>query len=323
LTRPGGRSSEQGPLDKGQEPELPVIDPRRLKLALAQLPARLRRALGFFRNITGFTAVASLRSAAAEVGDGLPLWPPVHPRCVEQLHTVGEAPCDEQWDYHVRSSLRSRRSHSHTCPLGLRCSCVPIYLGEALVGVAKLVVNSGTSADAFSSAKATLALAVSSVCQESYVSILSEELQALRQRVSGFQRLESHGARRAGDPTEQTASPDEEGGVVGSGTIVDRALDHLHQHFMDPDLSLEAVAAAFECNPNYLTQHFTQLVGQHMHGYITALRVDRACCELLGTDLPIKRIALESGFRDAAALSRVFHRQVGVSPSEYRRIFTG
>jgi AraC-like DNA-binding protein len=189
--------------------------------------------------------------------------------------------------------------------------------------VAKLVVDSGTSADALSSAKATLALAVSSVCQESYTSVLSEELQALRQRVSGFQRLDSPDARRAGNPTEQTASPGEEGGVVGSGTIVDRALDHLHRHFMDPDLSLAAVSAALECNPNYLTQRFTQLVGQQMHGYIVALRVDHACCELLGSDLPIKRIALESGFRNAAALSRTFHRQVGVSPREYRRIFTG
>jgi AraC-like DNA-binding protein len=152
---------------------------------------------------------------------------------------------------------------------------------------------------------------------------LWEELQALRHRVSGFQRLESPGAQRAGDPNERTPSPDEEGGAVDSGTIVDRALDHLHQRFMDPNLSLAAVAAALECNPNYLTQRFTQLVGQHMRGYIVALRVDRACRELLGTDLPIKRIALESGFRDSTGLSRVFHRQVGVSPSEYRRIFAG
>jgi AraC-like DNA-binding protein len=154
--------------------------------------------------------------------------------------------------------------------------------------VAKLVVDSGTSADAFSSATATLALAVSSVCQESYTSVLWEER-----------------------------------GAVDSGTIVDRALDHLHQRFVDPDLSLAAVAAALECSPNYLTQRFTQVLGQRMHGYIVALRVDRACRELLSTDLPIRRIAQESGFRDAAGLSRAFHRQVGVSPSEYRRIFAG
>jgi AraC-like DNA-binding protein len=186
--------------------------------------------------------------------------------------------------------------------------------------VAKLVVDSGTSADAFSSATGTLALAVSAVCQESYASVLWEELQALRQRVSGFQRLESPVVRRAGDPKERMESPDEDGGAVDSGTIVDRALDHLHQHFMNPDLSLAAVAAASKCNPNYLTQRFTQLVGQHMRGYIAALRVDHACRRLLGTDLPIKRIALESGFRDAAGLSRAFRRQ---EPSSNRRVVNG
>jgi AraC-like DNA-binding protein len=299
------------------------MDPRRLELALAQLPARLRRARRVFRDLTGLTAVTSVRSAAPELSDELPLSPPMHPRCVEQIRTVGDAPCDEQWDFHVRSSLRSRRSHSHTCPLGLRCSCVPIYLGEALVGVAKVVVDSDTSADAFSSATATLALAVSSVCQGSYTSVLYEELQALRHRVSGFQRLESPGARRAGAANQRTASPDEARGAVDSATIVGRALDHIHQHFMERDLSLGAVAAALECNPNYLTQRFTQLVGQRMHGYIVSLRVDRACRELLSTDLPIKRIALESGFHNAAGLSRTFQRQVGVSPSEYRRIFAG
>jgi len=297
------------------------MDPRRLEMALAQLPARLKRACEIFRELTGLTAVTSLRSAASQLGDAQPLRPPVHPRCVEQIRRVSDAPCDEQWGSHISSSLRSRRSHSHTCPLGLRCSCVPIYLGEALVGVAKVVVDDGTSPDTFSSATATLALTVSSVCQESYALILWDELQALRRRLSGFQRLESPNARRAGDPNERTALPDEARGAVDNGTILDRALEHLHQHFVDPDLSLGAVAAALRCNPNYLTERFTQLVGQRMHDYILALRVDRARRELLGTDLPIKRIALESGFRDPAGLSRTFLRQVGVSPSEYRRIF--
>jgi AraC-like DNA-binding protein len=295
------------------------MDPRQLKLALAQLPARLRRARRIFRDLTGLTAVTSLLRVAPELGDAPPLWAPVHPHCVEQIRTVGDAPCNEQWEFHIRSSLRSRRSHSHTCPLGLRCSCVPIYLGKSLVGVAKVVVDGGMPADAFSSATATLALAVSAVCQEAHTAVLWEELQALRQRVSGFQRFES----RAGGPNERTASAAEEGGAVDGGTIVHRALDHLHQHFMDPDLSLAAVAAASKCSPNYLTQRFTETVGQRMRAYIVALRVDRACRQLLGTDLPIKRIALESGFRDAAAMSRAFCRQLGVSPSEYRRIFAG
>jgi len=299
------------------------VEPRRLKLALAQLPARLQRARSVFHNLTGLTAVTGLRSAAPQHGDALPLSPPVHPLCVEQIRRADDPPCDAQWAFHIRSSLRSRQSHSHTCPLGLRCSCVPIYLGEDLVGVAKLVVDRRMSSDAFSSATGTLALAVASACQESYASVLWEELQALRQRVSAFQRLASPGVRSLGTPPERTGSPDEETNIVDGGTIVDRALDHLHQCFTDPDLSRAAVASALNCSPNYLTQRFTQVVGQQLHDYIVTLRVERVCRLLLGTDLPIKQIALESGFRDTAALSHAFHRQVGVSPSEYRRIFAG
>jgi AraC-like DNA-binding protein len=217
-------------------------------------------------------------------------------------------------------TLQNRWSPS---PLGLRCSCIPIYLGDALVGVAKVVVDSGTSADAFSSATATLALAVSSVCQESHVSVLSDELQALRQRVDGFKRLESGGARSAGDTDERAATPGEEGNAIDSSTLVQLALDYLHEHYLDAELSLEAVAAALNSNASYLTQRFTTIVGQRMRGYIVALRVDHACRKLLNTDLPIKQIALESGFRDSGGLSRLFHRHVGVSPSEYRRIFAG
>jgi AraC-like DNA-binding protein len=323
MTRADEKSSKRFSLEQGPESNMPGLDPRRLRLALAQLPARLRRARKLFRDLTGFTAVTSLQSAIPKLGRPQSLRPPVHPRCVEQIRKVDDAPCDEQWDSHIRFSLRSRRSHSHTCPLALRCSCVPIYLGEALVGVAKVVVDGSTSADAFSSATATLALAVSSVCQESHASVLWDELYALRQRVTGFQRLESQRVPTAGNTDPRTASPVDEGGVVDSRTIVDQALDYLHQHFIDADLSLRVVAEALECSPSYLTHRFTKLVGQRMRSYIVTLRVDRACHELLSNDLPIKQIALESGFRDAARLSRVFRRHVGVSPSEYRRIFAG
>jgi AraC-like DNA-binding protein len=184
-------------------------------------------------------------------------------------------------------------------------------------------MDGGISADAFSAATGTLALTISAVCQECYASVLWEEIQAWRQRASGSAWIEQPGLRRTGDHNEQTASTDEKGGAVASWTIVDRALAHLYQRFTDPDLSLGAVAAVLECSPNYLTQRFTKLVGQHMRSYILALRVDRACHELLGTDLPIKRIALESGFRDSTGLSRTFRQKVGVSPSAYRRIFAG
>jgi hypothetical protein len=41
---------------------------------------------------------------------------------------------------------------THTCPIGLRCTCVPIHFGDQLVGGAKLVVDSRRSDAEFSRA---------------------------------------------------------------------------------------------------------------------------------------------------------------------------
>jgi AraC-like DNA-binding protein len=41
----------------------------------------------------------------------------------------------------------------------------------------------------------------------------------------------------------------------------------------------------------------------------------------MGGDVSIKEVAYESGFSGPGRLDSAFRRHVGVSPSEYRRIF--
>jgi len=60
-----------------------------------------------------------------------------------------------------------------------------------------------------------------------------------------------------------------------------------------------------------------------MHTYLVTLRVSHACRLLMGTDLRVKEVAFASGFSEARRLESAFRRHVGVSPSEYRRIFAG
>jgi len=280
------------------------------------MSTRLVKARSRFQQLTHLTAVTSLANDVRDLGESEPLAPPVHPRCAETLRTVHGAPCDEQWREHIRASRVSRRSHSHTCPLGLRCSCVPIFLGGAFVGVAKLVADARTSASDFSAATATLALTVSLSCHESYVSLLRDELQALQRGAHG------PGRKSPEYPTPSGVARGERVTVATAG-IVQRTLDYLHGHHHEPDLSLRVVAAAVGCNGKYLTNLFTCTVGQRMHAYLVGLRVGRATRNLLNTDRPIKQIAVESGFADAGRLERAFRRHVGVTPSVYRRIFAG
>ena len=291
------------------------------QLALVQLPGRMRRARKLFRKLTGLTAVTSVATSLPEPGAPFALSPPVHPICARMLRSTANAPCGEQWLIHLRSSRRSRRTHTHTCPIGMRCSCVPIHLDDQLVGVAKLVVDAGTPEPAFMAAVGVLKLAVSDTCRDSAVAVLSEEVRALRQHVSELRQIQAPARpQRSGSPAP-TIESGETTTDTRSAALVDRALAHLQRHYRDPRLSLRAVARAAECNPRYLTTRFTQIVGEHMHTFLIALRVSHACRLLMGTDSSVKEIAYASGFSGPGRLASAFRSYVGISPAEYRRVF--
>jgi len=287
---------------------------------MVRLPGRMRRALGHFRKITGLTAVTSLVTPLSGSGQPSALSPPVHPRCARRLRSGRKAPCRKQWFIHIRSSRRSPSIHSHTCPIGLHCSCVPIQFDGHLIGVAKLVVGSETSDRAFSAATSVLKLIVSGICQDSLVSGLSEEVGALRQCVAEFQQIQSKRAPVARRSDAPVATPEPNAAQRRNLTLVDSALSHLHRHCQEPALSLPAVAEALGCNPRYLTARFTLIVGEHMHAYLVRLRVAHACRLLMDATVPIKEAAFASGLRGNGGLARAFQRHVGVAPGEYRRI---
>lgn len=290
----------------------------RSPLRLVRVPGRIDSALELFRELSGLTAVTSLVAPPDSPGQLPALSPPLHPRCAAELQSVQTLPpCREQWLAHVRSAYRSPSVHSHTCPVGLRCSCVPIWLGGSLVGVVKLVAGAETPRRIFAAATRLLELSVCAVCQESLVSDLTEQVEELRRCLAAIREVE------APAPVPEYLGSARSRGPAHPGTLalVDNALRYLHANYQRPGLSLPAIAEALRCNPRYLTTRFTTIVGERMHSYLQRLRVANACRLLVDTDAPIKQVAYCSGFHDNAALARVFRCILGVSPLEYRRIF--
>ena len=53
--------------------------------------------------------------------------------------------------------------------------------------------------------------------------------------------------------------------------------------------------------------------------YIVQVRVRNAANLLKESDLSLTQIALECGFSDSSYFGRIFHRAMGVTPSEYRK----
>lgn len=95
-----------------------------------------------------------------------------------------------------------------------------------------------------------------------------------------------------------------------------RARDLLHDRLAE-SVSLAEIAAAVGVHPVHLARQFRRAFGCSVGEYLRRARVDVACRALM-TDAPLSRIALDAGFADQSHFSRVFKRETGLTPREYR-----
>ena len=68
----------------------------------------------------------------------------------------------------------------------------------------------------------------------------------------------------------------------------------------------------------HLYRRFTKEVGMTINEYICSTRLGHACHLLATTNLPIKTVATSVGFANPTYFNEVFHKQKGMTPSEYR-----
>lgn len=96
-------------------------------------------------------------------------------------------------------------------------------------------------------------------------------------------------------------------------------LEYIAVHYHE-EISLEACAAVAGFNPTYLSRYFKQHMEITYQEYIKRLRIDRAKL-LLKTELsPVTEIAYQSGFQDIKTFNKLFKRECGMSPSDYRKV---
>ena len=98
---------------------------------------------------------------------------------------------------------------------------------------------------------------------------------------------------------------------------LERALEYTRAHFRE-FITLAQMAAAAEVHPAHLAREFHRSQGMTVGDYIRRLRIEWACRELVVTDRRIVDIAVDAGFCDHSHMTRVFRRQTGLTPTEFR-----
>ena len=94
--------------------------------------------------------------------------------------------------------------------------------------------------------------------------------------------------------------------------------EYIKKHYCE-DLSLNKIAAVACMNPSYFSTFFKKSTGQNFKTYLTGLRMEKALCLLLQTDMKIYEISDAVGYKSVRQFTDVFKQEYGVSPMDYKK----
>jgi AraC-like DNA-binding protein len=89
--------------------------------------------------------------------------------------------------------------------------------------------------------------------------------------------------------------------------------------YPDKNLDMDELADKCGVSKSHLCRVFKKATGQTASQYLNHVRIERACRLLAETDIPIEEIAFASGFNNASYFFRVFRKEVGKLPLEWRK----
>ncbi|WP_274650791.1 response regulator [Paenibacillus humicola] len=104
----------------------------------------------------------------------------------------------------------------------------------------------------------------------------------------------------------------------GTRRIVREAIRYIHRSYADEELSIQKICEFTFLTPAYLCSLFKAHTNQTINGYITEYRMHKAKSLLSDPKLTIQQIAVLVGYSNSNYFAKVFRKQAGMTPSEYR-----
>jgi transcriptional regulator GlxA family with amidase domain len=100
--------------------------------------------------------------------------------------------------------------------------------------------------------------------------------------------------------------------------LVRKVMAFIHEYYAQP-ISRDELARNAGVSERHLNRCFLQETGMAPLTYLTRYRIQQAKALLEKGDLSITEVMGRVGYVESSHFTRVFHREVGVSPSAYKR----
>jgi AraC-like DNA-binding protein len=101
-----------------------------------------------------------------------------------------------------------------------------------------------------------------------------------------------------------------------------RARDLVDRRYGEP-LDLRVLAREANVSPRHFSRSFRRVFGETPYQYLLSRRLERARHLLRTTEMTVGEICLEVGFTSVGSFTTTFTRDVGVSPTTFRKAYGG
>ncbi|MFS0724667.1 AraC family transcriptional regulator [Paenibacillus sp. 1P07SE] len=101
--------------------------------------------------------------------------------------------------------------------------------------------------------------------------------------------------------------------------LIHQVKDYIELHYQDSNLSLQQLSEVFSIHLKSLSRLFKEEFGETFIEYVTRVRMEQAARLLVESDLPVADIAVKMGYLQSNSFIRVFKKNMGVTPGDYRR----